>query len=412
MTEKLRREDVEACPSPEPIEFSRSSRRRQWRAAFLLASALAATAVVFAAIGLVTGLGVVRSGESLGDGCSVSAGDEPAVSGDVTAPENTKVEPQQLSATKCPLHPSPSPLPSPLPEKIVAAISTLETQLETLLNDQTMPGLVASVTYREEDIWSKGFGVTRKRVAGKTPDKDTIYRIASVSKIFVVLMVYQMYDRGLIRSLDDPLNYFCPTFHINNPFTADNITLRQIMSSMSGLPREAPCGQPEEPSVNLCPHNTSAILGRLSRQSTILPPWTQPSYSNLGFALLGRCLVSHFFPETSYEDYLQLHILDPLGMAGTGFTYSSHSVLGRLATGYESDGSAEPLYDVGWWGPAGQMHSTASDLNKLGKFFYSTGETDNPVYSSVLSASLRRLMLLPSMQPVTTDTADLNSHFP
>ena len=43
------------------------------------------------------------------------------------------------------------------------------------------------------------------------------------------------------------------------------------------------------------------------------------------------------------------------------------SVGDRLATGYESDGSEEPLYDIGWWGPASQMYSSASDLNKVGR---------------------------------------------
>lgn len=47
---------------------------------------------------------------------------------------------------------------------------------------------------------------------------------------------------------------------------------------MSGLPREAPCGEILQPAVNLCPHNTSVILERLSSQSIILPPWSEPSY--------------------------------------------------------------------------------------------------------------------------------------
>lgn len=46
--------------------------------------------------------------------------------------------------------------------------------------------------------------------------------------------------------------------------------------------------------------------------------------SNLGFALLGRCLVSHFLPNTSYEEYIQQNILEPLGMRGTGFNHSHH----------------------------------------------------------------------------------------
>ena len=46
-------------------------------------------------------------------------------------------------------------------------------------------------------------------------------------------MVYQLHDRGLLHSIDEPLNTFCPHFHINNPFTTDNITVRQIISSVS-----------------------------------------------------------------------------------------------------------------------------------------------------------------------------------
>lgn len=45
---------------------------------------------------------------------------------------------------------------------------------------------MASITYRDEEVWSKGYGVDRKGIDGKTPGTETIYRIASVSKIFVV----------------------------------------------------------------------------------------------------------------------------------------------------------------------------------------------------------------------------------
>ena len=32
--------------------------------------------------------------------------------------------------------------------------------------------------------------------------------------------------------------------------------------------------------------------------------------------------MSHFFPDSSYEDYIQENILRPLGMSSTGFNYS------------------------------------------------------------------------------------------
>jgi len=41
------------------------------------------------------------------------------------------------------------------------------------------------------------------------------------------------------------------------------------------------------------------------------------------------------------------------------------SVKARMATGYNTDGSEAPLYDLGWAAPAGQMYSTVNDLLKV-----------------------------------------------
>ena len=45
---------------------------------------------------------------------------------------------------------------------------------------------------------------------------------------------------------------------------------------MSGLPREAPCGAPDQ--LNFCPVTTSQILQELKSQRLVHPPWTRPSY--------------------------------------------------------------------------------------------------------------------------------------
>ena len=107
---------------------------------------------------------------------------------------------------------------------------------------------------------------------------------------------------------------------------------------MSGLPREAPCAEPAavKDGTNICPLTTAEILARLKNESFMFPTWTVPSYryflvrnvtmiatifphSNLGFALLGHCLVEHVFPGRSYEDYVEQNILTPLQLTNTGF---------------------------------------------------------------------------------------------
>ena len=53
--------------------------------------------------------------------------------------------------------------------------------------------------------------------------------------------IYKLYEEGKIVSTDDPLSKYAPDFAIKNRCTNENITLREIVSQMSGLPREAPC---------------------------------------------------------------------------------------------------------------------------------------------------------------------------
>ena len=46
------------------------------------------------------------------------------------------------------------------------------------------------------------------------------------------LVMYQLYDRGLVKSLDDPLSDYCTGFSMINPFDSKNITLRQIAAQV------------------------------------------------------------------------------------------------------------------------------------------------------------------------------------
>lgn len=50
------------------------------------------------------------------------------------------------------------------------------------------------------------------------------------------------------------------------------------------------------------------------------------TFSNLGFGLLGRCLVERVFPRMTYEDYVIKNILEPLQMTDTGFNITSRYI--------------------------------------------------------------------------------------
>ena len=287
------------------------------------------------------------------------------------------------STPPCPRMPNIHPLPNPLPVELEKVFKEIETMLATIVDEETsLPGISANVFYRDTILWSGHFGSKLFKVFNSTPGDNTVYRIGSITKIFPVLLIYKLYEKGVIQSIDDPLSKYAPDFNIRNPFSNENITLREIASQMSGLPREAPC-------IYLCEGtNSTEQLALLKNRSLILAPWKMPSYSNLGYALLGR-LISEYVLNTTFEEWVQDEMLKPLGMNNTGFEITPH-VERNMALPYDKNGQRLPLTRIGWAVPAGGMYSSLRDLTKLGMMF------TRPTSQSVFKPSTLREIALPA----------------
>src|SRR5207248_1942829 len=68
---------------------------------------------------------------------------------------------------------------------------------------------------------------------------DTLYRIASISKLFTSTAILQLRDRGQLR-LDDPVVAHLPWFALEGRGPDDPaITIRHLLTHTSGLPRES-----------------------------------------------------------------------------------------------------------------------------------------------------------------------------
>ena len=267
------------------------------------------------------------------------------------------------SGLACPQLPTLLPLPKKTPERIAEVFQKLESALSDMVDkESSLPAISMNVFYQDKILWSGHFGSKVYKQPEKKPDDSTVYRIGSVTKIFAVLMMYKFYEQGIISSIDDPLSKYAPNFAIRNPYTNESITLREIASQMSGLPREAPC-------IYSCTNTTSTEqLALLKDRTLILPPWVQPSYSNLGYGLLGRLLTENLLQNETFESWTQENILTPLGMANTGFKITEE-VKKNIAYPYLPKGKKMAFMDIGWMAPAGQMYSTIDDLAKLGMMF-------------------------------------------
>jgi len=162
-------------------------------------------------------------------------------------------------------------------------------RLEEILHAQwkgQQAGLSVAVISDQDLLWAKGLGYADyARQIPATP--QTIYRIASITKLFTATMLMQLRDAGQVQ-LDDPLTrYLPPSFTIISPFPdAKAPTLRQVVSHTAGLPREAPFDYEEAvpiPSIEV-------ILDEIREIELLVPPMTEWRYSNLGVALLGHAL--------------------------------------------------------------------------------------------------------------------------
>lgn len=198
-------------------------------------------------------------------------------------------------------------------------------------------------------------GCVSKDKPNSPPTTKTIYRLASVTKLFAVETALQAVRDGKLVSLDDELRKYFPDFYIENPFGSTQPTFRQMMSQLSGTPLQGPCDSAA------CEITTEKILPRIAKHSRLMmPPWSYPSYSNLGYSIFGNLIAERMY-NMSWGDFVANKLTKQLGMNNTGLNYTSN-VLSRMPTFYLRDGSEAPFQPLGWGNPSGGMYSTSEDM--------------------------------------------------
>ncbi|MCL4262568.1 MAG: beta-lactamase family protein [Anaerolineae bacterium] len=236
---------------------------------------------------------------------------------------------------------------------------------------KNLPGLAAGIVVDKELVWAQGFGYAD--VARQIPaTPDTIYRIASITKLFTAVAILQLRDQGKLQ-LDDPVASHLPWFALQNSYAdAPVITIRHLLTHTAGLPREAQFPYWTDGKFP----TLSQIQESVGQQATAVPPETRFKYSNLGLSLAGA-IVAQVSGQT-YEEYVQEQLLRPLGMSST-FVETLDSHHERLAVGYgrRLPGKLEreimPFTDCQGITPAANMATTVSDLARFAIFHLSDG---------------------------------------
>ena len=216
-----------------------------------------------------------------------------------------------------------------------------------------IPGGVVVVVKDGQILTERGFGYADIAKKRKVDPRATVFHPGSISKTFTFTAVMQLVEQGKI-DLDADVNTYLD-FRIP-PRDGKPVTMRQIMTHTPGF---------EESIKNLTTGSRpSPPLGTYLKTwvpERIFAPGTVPAYSNYASALAGY--VVQRVSGQDYYDYMDAHVLGPLGMTLSSFRQPAPAKLQPfLSQGYPA-GSEEPSYfEHLSVAPAGSLLATGHDM--------------------------------------------------
>jgi CubicO group peptidase (beta-lactamase class C family) len=192
-------------------------------------------------------------------------------------------------------------------------------------------------------------------------DGDTLFEIGSITKVFTALLLADMAQRGEVK-LDDPIAKYVPSTAKIPQRDGRQITLVDLATHTSGLPRMPANFNPKDPANPYIDYTDDQLYAFLSSYELTRDIGVKFVYSNLGFGLLGQGLARR--NGTDYETLVETRICEPLGMKSTRIKLTPEMEQ-RFAAGHSADLVTVSRWDLTSLAGAGALRSSANDMLKF-----------------------------------------------
>lgn len=190
-----------------------------------------------------------------------------------------------------------------------------------------LTGLSVGFSLDKKIVFHKSYGYKNLEKKQKTR-LDTAYRVASVSKVFTAIAILQLAQTGKLK-LSDKVTKYLPEFASKTDKKQNNLTIQQLLTHTSLITRDGNYGQ-----WNSGKFPKREILFQQAQAGILFKsPEVRWKYSNYGYSLLG--LIIEKASGLTYENFINKHIVKPLGMANTVSDLNPR-LNKQLATGYVS----------------------------------------------------------------------------
>jgi len=236
------------------------------------------------------------------------------------------------------------------------SLQGLNEYINEAMKDWNAPGLAICIVKDGKVILSKGYGFRDIKNNLKVTSQ-TLFPIASCTKAFTATAMGILVDQGKIK-WDEPVRNYLPSFKLNDSVVSERMTPRDILTQRSDLPGH-----------DLMWYNTSAtrkeLFDRLQYLKLNRDFRTVFQYCNLMYMMAGYSIGQ--VAGTTWEEFIQKHIFDPLGMNENNFSVENSKKSSDFALPYkekEGDIMEIPFRNVDVMGPAGSINSNLEEMAK------------------------------------------------
>lgn len=250
------------------------------------------------------------------------------------------------------------------------------------LERSDVAGATVLVMKDGQELLKKGYGFSDFVKKEPVDPENTIFRLASISKLFTWISVMQLAEQGKL-DLDTDVNRYID-FQIQPAF-GKPVTLRNLMTHTGGFEEEIRDVLLVD-SKKMKPLREYLIENQPRR---MYPPGEISAYSNYGVGL-GGYVVEHISGEP-FERYVSEHIFRPLGMTHSSFGQPATQELSPFESAGYKDSTEKPAvgFEIFSPAPAGGVSSTAADMGRFGQALLNGGELDG---HQILSAKTLEAM--------------------
>lgn len=197
-----------------------------------------------------------------------------------------------------------------------------------------VPGTSVSVVYQGEVLLSEGFG--QRNIEENLPvTSETVFPIASITKSFTSALAGMLVEDGLLE-WDKPVREYLPWFQLYDPIATELVTMRDLLSHRTGLPRHDSMGGRGPGTTR---EEVVRRLRYLEPNKTFRQRW---EYNNLMYGVAG--FLTEELLGYAWEEGIEKRLLGPLGMTRSTVAGGEYRSFEDHSLPYDDkDGTPKPI---------------------------------------------------------------------